>query len=557
MLSQLIVKDFALSQKNTLEFKRGMTSITGETGAGKSLTVDALSLILGARADSSMVKSGCERAELNAVFDVSASEKTLNCLKEHDLFTDDGTLVIRRVITSDGKSKAYVNDNPCTLALLKELTEELVSIHGQHASVKLIDRNNQLSLLDSFARLNAKASKVAAAYDSYNIKRRELQTLADEQMSYAQNYKNLRYELDELTKLDLKEGDYEQISLDFDALSHLNQAHDAVALAQASLENDEHNLIDILSARINDLSRVSVYAKESIDPIIKDLSDAATLLDSAREKLDNFTLEANPSKADELSERLSLCHDLARRFEIQPKDVYKERERLEKEMQYFLSLKEKIATLTAEVKKLREEYEKEADELSKLRAEASVSMSEDVTASIRELAMPDGIFKVEVTRNEECRPRREGRDEVTFLFTANIGEEPKELGSVASGGELSRLALAIEVLTSSANSTETLIFDEVDTGISGRTASSVGQLLRRLGKSVQVITVTHLPQVAAAANHQFLVYKEQDGQNAVSHVKELDENGRIDEIARMMGGNVVTNDTLSSARTLIAKSGEI
>lgn len=556
MLLQLIVKDFALSEKNVLDFSEGMTCITGETGAGKSLSVDALSLILGSRADSAFVRNGCDKAEISAVFSIDSNELLKTYLKEHDLSSDDTSdLVIRRVVTKDGKSKAYINDVPCTLSVLKEVTDSLVAIHGQHASVKLIDEKNQLNLLDSFAGLSKEVSEVASSYDLYISKRNLLQNLADEQLNGANNYKTLRFELDELEKLDLHEGDYEKISSDFDALSHLSQAQDAIALAQGVLENDEHNIIDIISARISDLSRVSVYAKESIDPIVDDLTNAASLLDRAREKLDNFSLKANPQMVEELSEKLSKCHELARRFKVQPNEVHKILAKKQNDLEYFLSLKEKIAVLTNEVKSLRADYEQKASALSEKRAKAAKKMSESVTDSIHELAMSNGVFNASVTRDEESRPRRSGRDEVKFLFSANIGQEPLELSTVASGGELSRLALAIEVLTSTANSTQTLIFDEVDTGISGRTASSVGSLLRRLSSNVQVITVTHLPQVAAMAHHQFLVTKiEKDGSTS-SFVQELDEKGRIEEIARMMGGNVITEDTRCSAKALLDSSG--
>ena len=555
MLELLIVKDFALSAKNTLDFNSGMTCITGETGAGKSLTVDALSLLLGARADANMVRTGAQKAELNAVFSIDRNELAKKFLKEHELTSEDSSLMLRRVIGSDGKSKAYINDTPCTLAWLKEIGAMLVAIHGQHASIKLIDKSNQLKLVDEFGSLTAKVKSVDEAFNAYNVSRRKLQDLADEQQQGAANYKNLKYELDALNKLDLKEGDYEQISQDYDSLQHQSQAQDAVSLALGVLENEEHNIIDIISARISDLSRVSVYAKDSIEPIIDDLSKAAEHLDLARDALNDLTLKANPELVEELSEKLSKCHEFARRFEVQPKELYKVKERLEKDLEHFLSLKEQIAELTGNVKKLRDDYEEKCRELSELRQAAALRMSKEVSSKIKDLAMKDGVFIVNVVRDEDCRPRAGGRDDVEFLFSANLGETPKELGAVASGGELSRLALAIEVLTSSANSTPTLIFDEVDTGISGRTASSVGSLLRQLGQSVQVITVTHLPQVAASANQQFVVNKVQEDANVISKVCKLDTDGRIEEISRMMGGNVVTDATRQSALALLKQSG--
>ena len=555
MLETLIVKDFALSEHNTLEFNHGMSAITGETGAGKSLTVDALSVLTGSRADANMVRSGAKNAELSAVFSFENNQKVKDFLDNLSILTEDNQLLLRRVISAEGKSKAYINNTPCTVSQLKELGSCILAIHGQHASVKLIENSNQMNLLDSFGHIKDQLNKTDEVFNRYNQLRSRLQKLSEEQISGAAQYKTLRFELDALEKLDLHEGDYERISVDYDALEHQSKAQDAIALAQAVLENDEHNILDIISARISDLSAVSVYAKESIEPIITDFADAASLLDEAREKLDSLSLKANPALAEELSEKLSKCHELGRRFNVQPNELYKVKERLEKDLEHFLSLKDEITTLTSEVKKLRDEYENEAKLLSGLRADAALKMSAEVTAKIKDLAMENGIFKVMVTRDEECRPRKGGRDNIEFLFTANVGEEPKPLGTVASGGELSRLALAIEVLTSSENSTETLIFDEVDTGISGRTASSVGALLRQLGSHVQVITVTHLPQVAASAHQQFLVNKEQGSEYAHSHVFKLDEEGRVEELSRMMGGNVITEATKESARALLKESG--
>lgn len=554
MLEQLLVKDFALSHKNTLDFQSGMTCITGETGAGKSLTVDALSLILGGRADANMVRTNCDKAELCASFNIEHNEKALAFLKAHELLEEDKSLVIRRVILKDGKTKAYINDTPCTLANLKELTQSLIAIHGQHASIKLIDKSNQLALVDAFGKLKKEVDSVNEAFDKYNSNRTLLQQLSDEQVAGASNFKTLKFELEALNALDLKEGDYETINRDYDALMHQSQAQDAIALAQGVLENDEHNIIDILSSRISDLSKVAIFAKDSINPIIDDLSNAATLLDAAREKLDSLSLKANPALVDELSEKLAKCHELSRRFNVQPNELYKIKDKLEKDLEHFLSLKEQIAKLTSLVKQYRDDYEQKALELSKKRIETAKLMSKEVTESIKTLALENGVFKVQVEFDTTCRPRKNGRDNVTFLFSANLGQEPLELGTVASGGELSRLALAIEVLTSFANDTNTLVFDEVDTGISGRTASSVGALLRKLGKNVQVITVTHLPQVAACAHHQFLVTKEQADNEAQSHVKALDEEGRITELSRMMGGNVVTAATKDSARALLKES---
>ncbi|MCR5536243.1 MAG: DNA repair protein RecN [Succinivibrio sp.] len=551
MLEQLLVQDFALSEKNTLTFSSGMTSITGETGAGKSLTVDALDLVLGGRASADLVRHGAREAQLEAIFSIDEHSELVSYLKEQALAGDDNQVLLRRIISADGKSKAYVNNHPCTLSVLRELGPKLVSIHGQHASIKLTDSSYQLKLLDAYADLEELAQRVRALYSDYYASRSKLSSLSSEQQAGANEYKTLKYELEELEKLALSAGDYEQLSAEYDALQHASLTETAVGLALSMLDSDEHNLMEIVQARLNDLEKVRKYDEERIGRVIDSLKEGLKNLDEARLSLAEINSAADPKRVLELEKQLTLCHNLARRFEVKPQELYTVQEQLTQKLEHFLSLKDEIEALTAQVRTKRQAYEAEAQKLSEARSKAAERMSAEVTGTIVDLAMPDGNFKVQCTRDNEMKPRAEGRDLVEFLFTANRGEPLKALGAVASGGELSRLALAIEVLTASRNETQTLIFDEVDTGISGRTASSVGKLLRRLGALVQVITVTHLPQVAAAAQQQFLVSKDNALDKAVSSVKELSFEERVEEISRMMGGQVVTEATYASARALL------
>ncbi len=551
MLEQLIVSDFALSAHNSLDFTRGMTSITGETGAGKSLTVDALDLLLGGRASADLVRHGAREAQLEAVFSLSPDSPVMQILAAQSLQGEETQLLLRRVITSDGKSRAYVNGHPCTLSLLRQLGGQLVSIHGQHASVKLTQRDFQLRTLDAYADLKEQGDKVRALYADYHASRSQLSSLAEEQQHGANQYKTLKYELEELNRLSLQEGDYERLSNEYDALQHASLTETAVGLAHAMLDSDDHNLMEIIQARLNDLDKVRRYDEVHLGPVIESLKQGLRCLDEARSALSLVSSASDPGRAQMLEKDLALCHNLARRFEVRPQDLYTVRERLEQQLDRFLSLKAGIESLTEAVRAKRQAYEAEAAILSEQRSQAAARMSSEVTAAIHDLAMPDGVFRVQCRRDEEMKPGPEGRDVVEFLFTANRGEELKALGAVASGGELSRLALAIEVLTASRNETQTLIFDEVDTGISGRTASAVGSLLRQLGSYVQVITVTHLPQVAAAAHQQFLVSKEQVGDKVLSRVSELSFEERVEEISRMMGGQVVTEATHAGARALL------
>lgn len=552
MLLELAVKNVALNAEARMEFQPGLTCITGETGAGKSLTVDALGLALGGRADAALIKEGAERAEAAALFAISPELKAR--LKELDLSAEnEDELILRRVLSRDGKNKAYINGHLSTITLLKEIAGSLVSIHGQHASYKLLDPDYQLSLIDGFGGYAELAAEVSERYRVYAGLRSELTALSQAQKEGALRYKSLRYDLEILTKLNLKEGDYEELSERFDKSMHAAKIAAAAALAQGVLDSDEHNVIEILSARADDLSEVLQF-EPRLQPIIDALNAALTELDSARTDLSALSESFSVDDSAGLNEKLALCHDAARRFGVEPRDLYKLQADLEHELTDFLSLRQKIEDSTAQVKAARAQYEEAAAKLSEARVKAAQDLSVKVQDLIRTLAMPDGRFVVKVTVQEGIKPRAQGRDEAEFLFSANLGQDLKSLGTAASGGELSRLALALEAITASARSTPTIIFDEVDTGISGRTASAVGAVLKQLSRSVQVLTVTHLPQVAAAADAQFLAVKENTPQGAVSRIEPLDRRGRIEELARMMSGAVVTEATRQSAAALLDKT---
>lgn len=552
MLLELTAQNIALCEKSQIDFTKGLSCITGETGAGKSLTLDALGLTLGGRADPALIKDGQDKAEAAALFSINDEMKQR--LKELDLSAEnEDELILRRVISRDGRNKAYVNGHLSTITMLKELAAALVSIHGQHASYKLLQSSYQLSLIDRYGGHTELLEKLRSQYLVYQKLRSNLNELSEAQKAGALRYKTLRYEKELLSKLNLKQGDYEDLVERFDKSMHAQKLMDSVALAQACLDSDEHNVIEILSQRMTDLEKCSQY-----DVRLKDIavifSEAMQSLESARQELaalnDSLTVE-DPT---ELNDRLSQCHDLARRFGVEPRELYAVQERVENELSEFLSLRERIEAAAVEVKAVRAQYEETALALSQVRAEAAAKLSTEVTRLIQSLAMPDGRFEIKLWSEEGVKPRLQGRDETAFLFSANLGHELKDLASAASGGELSRLALALEAVTASAKSTPTIIFDEVDTGISGRTASAVGHLLQKLSQRVQVITVTHLPQVAACADTQYLAQKTMQGSEVTSTICRLDREGRVEELSRMMGGAVVTDATREGARMLLEQS---
>lgn len=556
MLEELTVRNLALSALSEVSFKAGLNCVTGETGAGKSLIVDALSLILGARAETGLIRSGEEKAEVSAWFSLAEESPVNAYLKELDLTGDeDGTLLIRRTLSADGKSRSFVNGHSCTLTVLRNLALNLVSIHGQHASVQLMDEGQQLNLLDAFGGLSEQVSAVKGAFEAYAKARHSLTELSEEQKQGALEYRQLRHELEILKALNLEEGGYEILEKSFDEASHLEETRTRAEAVLASLTDEENGLIESLNTSLSSLEKVRAYAP-SLPSVIERLTGAKALLEEGRDLLGALNAVGEGESAASLSEKLSRCHELSRRFNVPPSELYLKTAEVESRLTRFLSLKERIGELTGEVKALREAYAVAEAELQAAREEAAIAMSGKVTSLMHSLAMPDGRFEVRVTLDTESRPRARGRTRVAFYFTANLGEELKTLGEAASGGELSRLALAIETLTSRRNLTPTVVFDEVDTGISGRTASAVGTLLQQIGKNAQVLCVTHLPQVAARADAHFLVQKETAAGKVTSRVTLLDAEERVQEVARMMGGEVITDNTLTSARELIAASKE-
>ena len=604
MLEQLKLNNLALSVQAEVDFTAGMICITGETGAGKSLVVDALGLVLGAKADANMVRQGEKQLEVSGLFSIKYNPKVNELLQEYG-FTDerfeqdsaahahnyngntqyqspiesidssydysqvdtgvvaDGQavgmenytheeqdLVLRRIVTCDGKSKAYINGHMATLTQLRELGEYLVAIHGQHASVKLMDEKHQLEIVDNYGKLKPLVNEVNQAFNNYSSLRQELFRISDLQKQGASTYKQDRYDLEELNRLAFQEGDYEELEAMFDRA--MNQAQFSYILANFRnvVEGGDSNVISILRERLMELDKVKAF-DPNISKIMENIEAAILHLDEGSNLADDLSNQTLQMSTTELEGKMSKAHELARRFSCLPKELYLMSDRIERKVNEFLGLKDTINKLTQEVKSARNLYEEQAKKLSEARVEVARDLALKIAQKITSLAMPDARFDITIHRDEECRPRLNGRDELCFMFSANLGQDLRPLAAVASGGELSRLALTIEVLTASVKSTPTLIFDEVDTGISGRTASAVGSLLHELGQYVQVITVTHLPQVAAKAHSQFVVSKSNEQGGVNSTIAMLNNEGRVEEISRMIGGSIITETTRKSAYELL------
>ncbi|KAF1709872.1 DNA repair protein RecN [Pseudoxanthomonas kalamensis DSM 18571] len=551
MLTRLTLQDFAVVASAELEFGPGMSVISGETGAGKSLLVDALGFLSGMRADSSVVRHGAERAELAAEFALDEDGPALAWLRENAL--DDGRdCLLRRVIRADGGSRAWVNGRAVTLSQLSELAALLVEIHGQHEHQALLSRSSQLALLDSYgdhAGALQSVRQAAATWAALLDERERLSGQGD--VSDRINY--LQHQLAELQREDLA-----PVALAHLVADHRRQAHATGLIAAcdgalATLAGDESpSLAGQLQRTRADLARQAEHEPRlrEVDALLESagiqLDEALTLLGQVREDLD-----ADPDQFDRLERRLGRLHDLARKHRVTLDGLQPQAERLAAELAGLQGAGERLDQLNTEIEAARTGWRQAADALGRKRRRAALALSKAVTGLIDELGMGGGRFEAVLEPQPEERPDPQGGERVEFMVAANAGQPPRLLRKVASGGELSRISLAIEVAALGADAVQTMVFDEVDSGIGGAVADIVGRKLRALGESRQVLCVTHLPQVAAQGHGHYRVSKAPVGGITRSSVQKLDDAQREDELARMLGGVEVGREALAAAARLL------
>lgn len=551
MLTHLALKDFAVARATELEFGPGMTVISGETGAGKSLLVDALGFLSGLRADSGVVRHGSERAELSAEFALADPSPALAWLREHEL-DDDLGCQLRRVIRADGGSRAWINGRSVTLAQLAELAAHLVEIHGQHEHQALLSRARQLDLLDAYARNEAERAGVrgAAARWQSLLAERELLT-AQGDVSDRINY--LEHQLAELAREDLAPDAIAALDA-----QHRRQAH-ATALIQGcdgALEllggDDGPSLTGQVQHARHGLVRLAEHEPRLrevdalLDSALIQLDEALSLLAQIRDDLD-----ADPAQLDQLERRLARIHDLARKHRVVPDELAARRDSIAAELDGLRGAGERLLRLNTEIEQARQAWREAADRLGRSRQKAGKALSKAVTTVIGELGMAGGVFQVALDAHEEERPDPNGAERAEFMVSANAGQPPRALRKVASGGELSRISLAIEVSALGSDAVATMVFDEVDSGIGGAVADIVGKKLRALGARSQVLCVTHQPQVAAQGHAHYRVSKAPVEGMTQSAVERLDAAARQEELARMLGGVEVTEEARAAARRLL------
>ncbi|WP_456404450.1 DNA repair protein RecN [Thiolapillus sp.] len=550
MLQHIQVKDLVIVRELSLAFDAGMTALTGETGAGKSILIDALGLVLGDKADKSMIRSGRDQAEINAEFDLEQIPEVRQWLQDNAL-DSEGECILRRVLVRQGRSRAFINNRPVPAALLAELGSQLVSIHGQHEHQLLMKQSAQRDLLDAYAGHEPLLTSARQTYRKYRLKQQQLQELQRQSLDRAQRLDYLQFQIDELGQLQLQPGELDELATSQRRLANAEQLGSDLSDLIEQLFDDNHGAQPGLAH--------ACVLLENITKLEPQLQPAAELLDSARIQVEEALslvqdfaskVEVNPQQLQEIDARLGEIHGLARKHRINAKALPELSEKLVLERDQLENADVTLAQLEQEVRVLEKASVAAAKKLSTSRNKAAVKLGKIITQSMQRLGMKGGRFSIEVSPLPDAQFSASGMDQVTFMVSANPGQPLAPLSRVASGGELSRISLAIQVATADCSQIPTLIFDEVDVGIGGGIAETVGKLLRQLGTRNQVLCVTHLPQVAAQANQHLQVNKSTDGKSTETRIIALDKDQRIAEIARMLGGLDITEQTLAHAREM-------
>lgn len=552
MLTQITITDLAIVDYLDLPLPDGMSVITGETGVGKSIMLDGLALTLGQRAEINQIASGKNTAEVSAEFDISKLPAARDWLIEKEISIQDNMVLLRRIIRSDGRNRAFINGSPTTLFELKSLGELLIDIHAQHEHQSLLKKPTQRKLLDEYCGAQKLADEVKLLHSHYQENRKRLReklTASDENNDKLQL---LTYQASEITELALEPGELENLEAEHNLLSraehHINNASLATELINSDTEktiigqlNQVNNLMDqIEDATVENLRELLKDSIIQIEEVSKDL----------RRYVERYPV--NPARLAEIELRLSQIHDIARKHKIQPRDLAALSETLAAQLKALQDNHEDIITLEQELKSLRLQYQESARLLSELRTSKAPELEAKVTKLLHKMGMNNSYLTVSLTPLQDSDFRSMGGEEIEFLVSTNPGQAPLPLNKIASGGELSRISLAIQVVTADTTAVPTLVFDEVDVGIGGGIASIVGSLLRDLSKSAQILCVTHLPQVAAQGEHHFKVSKSENSNH--TKINQLCQNDRIEEIARMLGGVSITKRSIAHASEMLIES---
>ena len=554
MLTQLTINNFAIVRQLEIELAKGMSVITGETGAGKSIAIDALGLCLGQRIETSMVREGQERAEICATFFIEPTNPAYQWLQEQELQDPDNPsdCILRRVINADGRSKAFINSTPVSASQLKEIGQYLIHINGQHASQLLLKNDYQLQLVDTFAHHNDLLAQMREDYRAWKNLQTEVKNFQQKVAENEAKKQLLQYQVEELDEFALRPNEYLELEEDQRRLSNSEQLTQLSQSALQLLSENETVSIDSM------LYRATQYIDElsELDPryvsVQTMLNDALIQVQEATSEVQHLAshIEQDPMLLQEIEQRLGQALQLARKHNVKPEDLVEWHQKLKAELTALLDFSESEERLILEEKAAFEKMQHTAKQLHESRCQAAQKLAQQVTHSIKGLAMENAEFFIEVN-SDLTKVAANGADNIVFTLRSNLGQQAQPLAKVASGGELSRISLAIQVLTSDQSAIPTLIFDEVDVGISGKTASVVGRLLRQLGDKCQVLCVTHLPQVACHGHHQFNVEKFTVDDKTETKMIALSLEERVPALARLLGGSEITELALANAQEML------
>jgi len=558
MLLQLNIQNFAIVRSLDIDWQSGMTTITGETGAGKSIAIDALGLCLGDRATTNVVRPNCKKADLAATFETKKNKLAKAWLKQHELVSEhDNECILRRVISAEGRSKSYINGSQVPLVQLKEIGQLLINIHGQHDHQLIVKANQQCRLLDNYANHPALLSEVKHYAQQWNKLNKELDSLQRGKQQREAEQQLIQYQVNELDEFSLQPGEFSTLEKDYKRHSNAQDLLDStLSSLQVLSENENFNILDALrecTENINSIARVD----NQLNDVASILSDTLIQLDEANSDLTHYyqQLELDPQNFAMIEDRYSNALLLAKKHQLSPENLVSFHGELRQQLASISGDETRINTIIEELELTKQHFHETAATLTKSRKKSAENLSKLISKSMQELNMPHGQFYIAVDSingNHTDAINTNGADTISFQVSINPGQALEAMHKVASGGELSRISLAMQVILADKVITPTLIFDEVDVGISGPTAAMVGKKLQQLSKNTQVICVTHLPQVACKGHQQLFVSKLTDGEFTETQVNELSESKRVKEIARLLAGDKISQHSLANAKELLA-----
>jgi DNA repair protein RecN (Recombination protein N) len=553
MLTHIQIKNFAIIETLELDLQQGLTTLTGETGAGKSILLDAIGLVLGDKADSQTVRHGAEKAEISLEVDIHELPQAYAWLQAQDLAESRETCLLRRTVNIQGKSRAWINGSTVTLSQLRELGEQLVDIHGQHEHQSLMKKEAQRHLLDAFAQNDTVLQATKQAWQHWKKLHERIQYLSTQSQQYHERLDLLKFQAQELASLELQADEIAQLDEELSRLANAEQLRSTSANSYQQLYEAEPSLYSVLSRTLSELEQ-QLKLDTKLEPAVELLTSAQIQLHEAASQLRDYAehLELDPQRLNWVENRIADIRSMARKYRIEPELLLAKLHSVQTELEHLDNGEFDLAALQNQLSEASQQYQMWAAQLSQTRQQAAEQLSGGVSQAMQQLGMQGGRFVIQVQANATANYQALGTDQIEFLVSANPGQPLKPLIKVASGGELSRISLAIQMIAAQRVTLPALIFDEVDTGIGGGIAEVVGKQLRQLGHNRQVLCVTHLPQVASQAHQHYRVTKVKSFNTTRTGIEVLDAAQRIDEIARMIGGLEMTPATLALASEMLA-----